>query len=255
MNRWRSSEIWCVLSLAIVFVVSAGCYSSSGRSRGGSDPDSEKPSPQVKKIGLAVIDAIAMNGEALRSPECSVVPVSLAEIRENEAVLRLKLVTEALERIADYTSVRQIGVGREDCRFLSAIEAAAWDESRGAYDQLSEEIKAKPAVHIRVVVWNGDQSSRTPSYMVVQSDWGLMRSLESAGFRRRASFNHFAVLRAAASGYVGQWSRFSEVDKSFRAETVEDIGPDPASLNNIKGASERSAARFVEWLGRKVSGL
>lgn len=247
MSRWRNYSNRS-FALFLVFALS-GCYSGWNRPKGGSDPDPNKPTPPMKKLGLVIVDEIAMTGEALSDRNCSIVPVSLVDLRMTEQALRRKLLYEALQQVAEVLNFRSVFVDPKDCRSLTAIERDAADGNlSGVLDGVSREIRMKPAVHIKFVYWLGDQSSYEPSEAVTSTDWAVMRTFENSGFERRLSVSQFVLMPRYYSGYVGAWSARSWSSTAFYPPTVDNLTPDQEGLNSLVLSAQTGTRSFIAWL-------
>jgi len=258
MNRWRSFNAWCVT--LILAVATSGCYSGWSRSKGGGGDGSEsgpgKSAPSTKKIGLAIVDVISMTSDALTDRGCSTVPVSLVDLRMGERDLRFRLLSEALEQIAEVRSYRVTNVDASDCGTLASIERDAVDEDvSGLIDGVSIEVKAKPVVHIRLVYWLGDQAGIEPSEAVVATDWRLMNALANAGFDRRLSVNQFVLTPRNYNGYVGAWSARASPMGVYYPPTVDTLTPDQEGVEQLQQAVQEGTQGFAVWLLNKVSRL
>ena len=233
------------LLLMAVFAL-CGCYEGSPHSPNADSGNANgKLGANSKRFGLVILDVIRPTDAALAAPGCSNVPASLIEIRKNEMEARVDSIKTLLESEAVIVKVYSTSIPPADCNSFYAVDERANYFIADDYDQ--DAVIGKPALHIRLVLWYGDSSPKSPPQNVTDDKWADGRRLENHGFETVYSFNHF-VLTAPAGGYVWKWQRFSAESNNFAASVVVDVLPTEEGLNQIQSAIQNSTIAFAHWL-------
>lgn len=254
------SKLSAALIVVAVVATTSGltaCY--EGYKHPGNGPGQGKPGGGAgpgegeKTYGLALIDVISPNGEAMQLPACGGVPSSLVELRLSEIDARVKSLSALIEAKSDQLRVISTQIGKDDCQGFQTLETRA---STALPDpDVADAIKAKPALHVRLVVWFGDTSRTHPSSAVLNSEWSDMQRMSTLGFARRLSVNYFAVIGGATGGYTWTWQRRSEQNLNFSATVVNDPPPTDQGVRDVMTSVQASAAAFADWLVQRTSGI
>ncbi len=243
-------QIFLVGALALL----SGCYDASQNPRGkpgegGGGPGKAAPKP----LGLVILDVIRMSVDAMKKPGCSRVPLSLIELREVEAQARIKGMTAVLDGLADIVRINRIEISADDCVNLSAIQGRAVKSNPADTAGTSTAIRAKPSVHVRMVIWNGDRATGYPPWTVYSNSWESYNDLVRQRFGPPLSVTHFAAT-SLTSGYVAGWFGYvSRSEDTFTATTVENPSADDSGLNSLTEATTKSSEDFAVWLAQRIA--
>ena len=240
-------------------VLLTSCYEGWNRPKvpGDGGGGVGKPGPGAKTIGVAILDAIVYSAEALRTPGCTPVPTSFAELRAQESAARSEAVKALLTEQAEVVKVFTTVIKPQDCRNINRVLKARWSANSGPYlNDVPPALRAKPAVHVRLVSSNGDFSPEWPDWQIYADDWADIKFLGSKGFTKRLSVMHFALTNSSSYGsYFGKWY-YNSVDRDrFSATTIETPVPSEEGVAEVQAAVEKSSMDFAQWLAKRVSEL
>ena len=251
MSRfWIPSKLILLAAFAL-----PGCYEGMKHPGAGNGPGAGggKASAADKIYGVTLLDVFRPSREALASPECGNVPPSLVDLRKLEMDARLAALTNLLN--AQSVSFRMVAteITPADCNTFLALETRAVVPLSDP-DMSDPAAFEKLALHVRLVLWFGDQSRRPVLPAVAANEWADMAHLRGIGITKLLSVNHF-VLTAPNDGYVWSWQQSSDPNLNFMATVVTDpLSTDPG-LAVIDAAVSSSSAAFAEWLAKRVTGL
>lgn len=255
MNRFSTHSKLNVVSTALAVVASialAGCYEGYKKPNQGQQGGEQKGGGGggSKPFGFALIDVVKPNAEALVSPRCGRVPTSLAAVRMAEVEKRLRGVSDVVTGLSDMTAVQVLDVDSANCESFGSVQALA---RRTLPDgNIPADLKAKPALHIRLVLWFGDTSREYPAPVLTNNEWASFQKLGRDGFNRRLSVNHFA-LTGPVYGYVWSWKNLSDPNLNFLATTLNNPSPTNEGMTELMNAVLKSTMDFATWL-RERSG-
>lgn len=232
----------------------AGCYDASQAPRGnpGTVGGGGPGKPALKPIGFVMLDVIRMSVDAMKKPGCSLVPSSLIELREAEAQMRIKGMTAVLDSLSDVVRIHQTEISVDDCKTMAAIDERADRARPGESAGLSPAIRAKLALHVRLVIWNGDRASKYPSWTVYSNSWDSRKALIDQGISNTMSVTHFAAT-STTYGYIGSWfNRVLRSENVFLATTIEAPSVDDRGFALLSAATAKSTEDFGTWLLQRV---
>lgn len=249
VNRSRLSVLASVALSVACAIGSVGCYQGWNRpdrpGSGGGGPGalSERP------IGLAIVDVFKPTADALEDPSCGATPGSLAPMRRSEIEARQRTIVEAVTPFADETRVIETTIDRAGCAGFGAIERRAI--SALDYPSLAEKVRAKPALHVRVVLWPARDRAGYPSPQVVGSAWADVAALRAQRIQRVISVTHF-VLAQSGLGYFGYWRGSTLPSARHDAQTVADPAPTAEGQARVGDAIDASARSFRAFLDERL---
>ena len=241
--------VWSFVFLALL----SGCYEGYKKPNQGQTDGNQKGGggggSGSKPYGFALIDVIKPNGEALVSPTCGRVPTSLSGVRMNEIERRARSVIEVINSIADSVTVHPLDIDSANCQSFASLQARAAEALPNG--SIPEELKAKPALHVRLVVWFGDPSASYPANVIINNEWASFQKLGRDGFNRRISVNHFALV-GPTYGYIWNWKTISDPNLNFLATTLSNPAPTPEGISELTKVILKSAMDFANWLRERT---
>lgn len=248
----RFSILSKILLMLFLAMNVAGCYEGFKKpNRGEGGGGGNKPGgggASGKPYGFTVVDVIRPDEAALESSLCSRVPTTLTKFRILEMDRRQQATVEYLTSLSDAIRITTTVIGAADCSEFRAITRLA--NTKISPDQIPQDLKKKPSLHVRVVLWSGDRSYETPEPTIFEDEWPSIRALDSYGFKRRLSVNHFA-LTGPDYGYISRWKSLAGPDLSFTATTIANPSPTPEGVEAVKQTIIKSTLDFAQWLQQR----
>jgi len=253
----------------------SGCYEGAG-SKGNKGGNQDKTGGPGQKIyGLVTIDVFRPNDQALTDATCGGIPTSMIPVRQDEMDARVKGLTEYLSTQADVIRVIPNEIDLQNCQYNSFSEVETRATQALPDPQVDDSVKAKLALHVRLVMWYGAGGSGVttkppkvmkpkqgqtmpggwgPSYNVITDDWADAQRWHQLGFNRVLSVNEFAIT-GPQTGYMWDWQMESDSNNNFTADVVMNPPPTDDGSNQVLTAAKNSSAKFGDWLTNRTQGL
>jgi hypothetical protein len=251
MSRCWTLSKNIALALFAAFLLSA-CYDGFHRPPGsGGGQGKTGGGGGDKTFGLALVDVFRVSEQAMTDPACGGVPSSLVPLRTAEMEARQKSIIGMIDAQSAQLRVMVTEIPAQDCAMFSSIQNRAATPLMDPFPNGTPDdaLKAKLALHVRLVLWYGDRSPVPVSGSISANEWADMLLLQSMGFNRRLSVNHFANA-GDNTGYIWSWQQYSDSSHNFLATTVAD----PLNMDWMKAVQD-SAGAFSAWLSQKAAGL
>lgn len=251
------SDLRALIAITLLGLVVCACYEGPHRpdnkgSAAGNGSGSGIGGSASKTYGIAYVDIFRPSPKAFLTPDCGNVPSSLTELRVAEMEAQVKAITSLIEAQSVQIRPTITDLDVNGCSTMIPIESRA--ETALPDPEVDEPLKSKPALHVRVVLWYGDNNLKTVPYNVWYSEWADMKRLRELGFARRISVNYFAQNGSKPGGYVYTWQKFSDPNYNFNASTVSDPAPTDQGVADVLSNARNNTAKFADWLHQRASG-
>jgi len=257
MKRLLKASKFFALSLLAVAALCgfSGCYEGShlhgsGDHGGGGDNKGGGAGGQ-KPYGIAIIDVIRPSDAAMANPACGNVPSSLMDLRRSEISARVKNLTSLIDAQADLLRVVVSEITLEECVEYSFTTLESRATTASPDPDISDALKNKLALNVRLVLWYGAGGNTAPSPAVWGNEWADMQRLKDLGFGRRLSVNQFAIT-GPSFGYLWNWQTASDPANNFTAAVIMDHVPSGQGVQALMTAIKKSAVEFSDWLGQRA---
>lgn len=252
-SRARSKIFFRSIALPCLVFALAGCYQGFKRpgaaAGGGANPFAQGASE--KPFGLAILDVIYPTQEAMTGWRCGHVSTGEADLRLYEIAARIKAMRTLLNAQADSLRVVTTTIGPDDCQSFAPLVTRASTASKEL--DVGIDLKVKTALHVRLVLWFGDNSWETPSRAVVAKEWADFKSLAPQGFVKRLSVNDFYEL-GPEYGYIWRWYDQAPENVTYTSDTLEHLSIGENGVAEINEAVVKGTREFGEWLADRARG-
>lgn len=250
--------VFKILMVTAVLATAAGCYEGMRRppkagGGGGNSGDGKTGGNPNKRYGVTIVDVVMPSSQTMLDPQCGNIPPSLMDIRMAEIEARIRGLTSLLDAQSDVLRVINDSISPQDCQHFATIERRAITSLPDP--NVNDQVKAKPALHVRLVMWYGGGSNGFPSSNVWSNEWADARALKQLGFSHVLSVTEFVLGSTMRQGYVWNWNVSTPFNEKFLASVAIINDPSDSSRQKVMTSVQESTAGFADWLREKVRGL